>query len=687
MAGKKKKARSPIPVYRQLRTKLIASFMVPIICIIVLGVVSYTKAADAIIANYEKSVQETVHMTNQYMTLAVDTAYSKYKPYLSDTDLHSYFSGLMGSTPAETLALTYTRNLDSDVDTNALVNNLYFISDEMPSITTGSPSAAALYTAYLETPEGMAVSEDRSTYHLFGNLSDADEALGTNNTKYSLRLAKHMDNCDAIMLIDIDRRTIMDSLAAMEEGSGSYVALVTHDGTEFYSDGTSKDNSLFGSADFYKRIVGSESGGMEYVTYNEEAYLFLYSPMYSNQATQSAMICFLIPESTILEQVAGIKTLAVSLVVFTVVIALILSILLSSRINGNIYYILRQLKSVSDGNLTVQLHSRSKDEFKLLALGVNSMADGMKSLISNVTVASDSLTLAADQVSSSSSSFLKAVENIQDAIEEIETGVSQMDEHSGDCLTQMDSLSAKISHVTGDTTGIVNLTQSAGSSINDGISSMSVLTESAHKTSEITENVIAAIEALSEKSRSIEQIVETINSIAKKTNLLSLNASIEAARAGEAGRGFAVVAEQIRQLADQSGKSAGQIQVIIDDIVVSTSEAVEIAQEAETTVEFQEKAVAQATESFTAMDNQIHSLLESISAISESIRNMEHARSTTLNAIESISSISAETSAGSSHVNRTVTAQHDAIQTLDTAAGTLQKRAAELAALLQQFKI
>lgn len=234
---------------------------------------------------------------------------------------------------------------------------------------------------------------------------------------------------------------------------------------------------------------------------------------------------------------------------------------------------------------------------------------------------------------------------------------------------------------------IISLTQSTSTSINDGISSMTVLNDSARKTSEITDNVIHAIETLSDKSHSIEQIIESINSIAKETNLLSLNASIEAARAGESGRGFAVVAEQIRQLADQSAQSAGQIQVIIDDITKTTYSVVDIAKEAASTVEFQEKAVSRTTESFHTMDEQVHTLLDSISEISESMHNMEHARNTTLSAIESISAISAQTSAGSSNVNATVVAQRDAIQTLDAAANTLQQRAEELTKLLHQFTI
>ncbi len=64
---------------------------------------------------------------------------------------------------------------------------------------------------------------------------------------------------------------------------------------------------------------------------------------------------------------------------------------------------------------------------------------------------------------------------------------------------------------------------------------------------------------MGKRTNEIGSIVDTINLIAERTNLLSLNASIEAARAGDAGRGFAVVAEEIRNLADRSAKATADI--------------------------------------------------------------------------------------------------------------------------------
>jgi methyl-accepting chemotaxis protein len=67
------------------------------------------------------------------------------------------------------------------------------------------------------------------------------------------------------------------------------------------------------------------------------------------------------------------------------------------------------------------------------------------------------------------------------------------------------------------------------------------------------------ISALSDSAQQVGQIVQLIQTIAQRTNLLALNASIEAARGGEAGRGFAVVASEVKELANQTSRATEQI--------------------------------------------------------------------------------------------------------------------------------
>ena len=90
-------------------------------------------------------------------------------------------------------------------------------------------------------------------------------------------------------------------------------------------------------------------------------------------------------------------------------------------------------------------------------------------------------------------------------------------------------------------------------------------------------NMVQSMNRISETSKKIENIIAEIENIASQTNLLSLNASIEAARAGEAGRGFAVVADEIRNLADQSAKSAVDTRELVTNTLMEIEEGSKIA--------------------------------------------------------------------------------------------------------------
>lgn len=180
MRQKTKQIKASIPVFRQLRFRLIFFFMIPIFCIVVLGVASYQKASDGIISRYETSAFQTMHMMNEYLKLSIDTVRTSYKGYLNEDDLIKYFRGLYDSdTTARTnMNKSYAKELNSSVNGDALISNIYMISDSVPSITTTQAAAEDLYSIYTATPEGALSGDDRYNYYLFGNQSAADEALG-----------------------------------------------------------------------------------------------------------------------------------------------------------------------------------------------------------------------------------------------------------------------------------------------------------------------------------------------------------------------------------------------------------------------------------------------------------------------------------------------------------------------------
>lgn len=683
----KKKMKNKILFFHRIRFKLTLAFLVPVVFIIVLGYASFNKALVGIVGNYEESVNQTMRMMNEYLTLVFDTAQTNYKGHVDNDQLRQYLRGLFDkdTTKLYTFSKEYTTNLHEAVALDAMLSNINVLTDTQECIGTGRFSGDKIFSAYISTPQGTMVNESQYTFFLFGNQSEIDEKIGTDSSRYAVRLARYINNAAAVLLVDISADYVQPILASLDGGENSYTGLITCDGTEFINAVSGEAPAkLFTETDFYAEAVASEeTEGSQYVEYQGEEYLFLYSKLGGRGAT----ICSLIPQKNIIARVADIKEITIWLVVAAAMIAIAMGSIIAGRYSKSINGIVRKLQRVGEGDLTVQTNIKGHDEFKLLADGIMEMVTSMKSLITSVTEASLELTEAAEWVSKSSNTFVETSDGIKNAVAEIETGTSRLDVDSAECLREMDALSERIGFVSQNAANISSLTNETGNVISSGLSSMDALTESAASTTQITGQVIDAIQELEEKSKSIGQIIKTINDIAEETNLLSLNASIEAARAGEAGRGFAVVAEEIKKLADESMESSAEIQRIVEEIIKGTGQVVTVAKHAEDTVKMQSDAVDNTTGSFSAIDEKVASLMESLTQIEHDVKNMESARENTLSAITNISAVSAEAASGSATVYTAAGKQMDTVLELEEAAGKLSSKAEELTELLQKFKI
>lgn len=114
-----------------------------------------------------------------------------------------------------------------------------------------------------------------------------------------------------------------------------------------------------------------------------------------------------------------------------------------------------------------------------------------------------------------------------------------------------------------------NLAESVSESLSDMTINVKEMTDVFQRINQTNENIEDSIHKTQEYYKKTDDIINFINSVTKKTNLLGLNASIEAARAGETGKGFSVVASEIRNLSDSTKESLSQISNVLNSIQTS----------------------------------------------------------------------------------------------------------------------
>lgn len=665
--------------------KLIVGFLVPVLFVIALGVISYRKASDGIITNYENASKQTLDLTTQYIEFGLNSIESAAIQFEFEDTTTKYFLNYVGTEKAEIQSIytTLFNQMHSKKVSDEFIQDIHMVSDVVTPISSSGIKATDSYSNLLNSEEGKKMMESTQKSGWFGYCDGVDTTFKINKDNYAMRYIRKFSTANAAIVIDVKADTIDSILGNLDFGKGSYVALVTEDGREIHLDDSITEPVFLNEQFYIDNLESGEVSGNEYVTLNDEEYMYMYSKIGETGAT----ICALMPKHVITAQAEGIKDITVVIVVIACIVALSLGLLITLGISKEIANIIKNLKLVASGDLTVKFRTRRKDEFLILARNIQEMTDSMKGLINKTKDLSTTVSESSMQVTTSANTFTEATREISAAIDEIEQGVNQQANDSENCLQQMDKLSQKIENVSQNTLEMETIAQDTKVAVVAGADKMKELEIKTDSTNTVINQVVEEITTLEKKSIAIGNIVSVINDIAEQTNLLSLNASIEAARAGDAGRGFAVVADEIRKLADQSANSVAQIHNIISEIQSSVKTTVQHVHAAGENMKQQKVAVDDTENTFEDINHRVEQLVDNIKTITMSIAEIEGARINTLLAIESISAVSEENAAASTAVNETSKEQLKQVDMLDQAAKALDSNAKELVDAVQQFRV
>ena len=678
-----------------IRNKIVVCFLVPIVFMVIIGVSAYQKSAEGLSEKFTDSTLQTMRMATENLNMSCDFIRSEGLKYAYDDDLRKYFLGMFEDNPVDKLNfLTSTKsNLLSVQTSNPFISHMHIIPKKGVNLLSTKLSSGV--DGFLdEYKEDVASGEGRrSIPQWIDSHPVLDEKVTETEKDYIMAFEMMSQSNNACVVIDIKPSAITDFMEEIDIGDGSIIGFVTPGGRELVVENVEEgkesvlpeEGNVFSGQEYYTAVMDEAvaDAGTAEVDFQGEKYLFIYS----HSADIGFTTCALVPMRVVTSQATEIRNMTIGLVILACVIVVIVGIFITAGIENNMRRISRKFGVVEKGDLTVTVSAKGHDEFQDLAGSATNMITNTKKLVNQVSNATGELEVSAQNVGQASELIHEYSQDITRAIGEINEGMEEQSRHAQECVEKTDILSNEIQEVSHVVERVEKLVGETEGMINKGMEIVQVLGDRAGETTQMTVKVSESIESLRKESEIINSFVATITEITEQTNLLSLNASIEAARAGEAGRGFAVVAEEIRKLADDSAKAAGEIRNNVANITAQTQNSVESASQAKAMVELQTKAVEEVIAVFREMQERMGQLIEGLKDIVVSTEKADGERSAAVAAVKNISDIIEETAGSAETVNDVANKLLNHVEKLSTTASVLDENMEGLKNEISVFKI
>lgn len=680
---------------RKIQNVLISAFMVPVFFIVVLGVVSYRRASDTIVEKYKESSMSAISAESLYFSLLCDTVEVKANEIIIDSNTSGYYEKYYRSNKAHDSYRNLRNNFIQAVGSVDYIQFYDIIALNGNQFTTRVDSNLLpedAYDVFLASPEAVYLSDARKAW--IGNNTYFDQVFGQSDAESGFVLYQKFLKAKALVSLEIKRQSILDALAEMDFGEGSYKAIVTQDGREIGVQDVLADDgvtmvqqnmteTMFVGNSFYEESRYAEEPGSMEINHQGKRYLYVYAPTGATGIT----LCGLIPYENIMEDAKAIRNITVILVILAVAIALIIGNRIAVSISKTLYEMVDSLEKVAEGDLTTDFVTKRKDEFLRLNEGLNHMLNGFRDIITDVKGFGKEVNNLSGTVAEIADSIHVSMSGISDSADEVARGVVSQSEDAENCNVKMTEFSNQIIVVCEQAENMGSMTDKASDAVRQGKVIIENLNQQSETIVKLANELGQDIENVKKRSDDIEDIIDTINEIASQTNLLSLNASIEAARAGENGRGFSVVADEIRKLASQSMEAADQIKHIVENIRKTTQQTTDSAKKTEEYIFKQADSLEETITIFASINNCVDELVTGLNRMLKDMRGISNERNQMEDSIQSISAVSHQIAASTGGVANTLGEQVQLLSKLTEQAERLARRVASLEKAMSKFKI
>lgn len=659
--------------FSSIKVKLsIVLVCLSLIPLIIVGVVSYNVVDKIIYSNLRTSTNQNL----QEIEKEILNYFSGMDNYLNMISQNMYVKRLNEYPEYNTYVSEMLKSVDLS---NKDVLNIYFAQSNK------------IFNVYplQKVPENFdATSRDwyKNASNRRGKLIYTNPYKDTGTGKLVISISKAVEyngQVVGVVGMDISVDELFQKFSNITIGQWGHICIVDSNGIII----SNNDKSTIGKnissiVNIWSKIKNNKSGFEEYEFNGDKKYI-----SYVSNSSTSWKIIGMLENKELIKSTSIIKRFTYIMLIFIGIISLFISYRITHLLIKKFNELNLQFSKAAQGDLSVKVDFKSKDELGDLGNYFNSMMYDIKRFVQNLRNSSENIVKSSHTIDKMSGETNRAVKEMACTIEEMSKSAVQQEHHISASYDMMENLADKIENMKNLIEGIIKSSIESNELGIKGLKSMEIMYDKTLKANTAVNHVSQIVMDVNSVISEIGLITNTIDDISEQTNLLALNAAIESSRAGEAGRGFAVVSDAIRQLSEESGDAAKKIQTLIQKVEEKSHMAVKSIGETKFISEEQSNSVNDTKYIFNSIVEAMNKVLNQINFIKDSIENINRGKEELLSRMENISSISQQYSASTQEIAASSGEITLSVNKFTDVAGGLKEISCEFESEIDKFNV